>query len=365
MTFRLPIALSAALLLAALLFAPSSHAAEKVRVFILAGQSNMQGKVKVELLDYQIKDPKTADLFAYLHKGGKYTTRDDVLIDYLGKRGGLSPAIGEEPATRYGVEVAFGHKIGDHFDEPVLLIKTAWGGKSIGKDFRPPSKTPTQAEFEQMAIDVKEKYDKQLANYEKKKAAGKKARKPKPAPSVEGLKKQYGFYYREMIKHVNENLAEMGERFPTLAGKDYELSGFVWHQGWNDQYGGIETQYEANMEAFIKDVRKELKAPDLPVVIGVMGQNGSRQPKGPMLTIQQAQLAQQNKPAFKGNVLAVRTDVLVDKAAEKLAPTWRDNQEEWEKIGSDGGYHYYGSAIWHHRIGMAFADAMLGLMGEE
>ena len=27
----------------------------------------------------------------------------------------------------------------DHFKEKVLLIKTAWGGKSLYKDFRPPS----------------------------------------------------------------------------------------------------------------------------------------------------------------------------------------------------------------------------------
>jgi alpha-galactosidase len=29
--------------------------------------------------------------------------------------------------------------VGDHFDEPVLLVKVAWGGKSLAVDFRPPS----------------------------------------------------------------------------------------------------------------------------------------------------------------------------------------------------------------------------------
>ena len=29
--------------------------------------------------------------------------------------------------------------MGDHFHNQVLLIKTAWGGKSLYKDFRPPS----------------------------------------------------------------------------------------------------------------------------------------------------------------------------------------------------------------------------------
>ncbi|MEZ5305021.1 MAG: hypothetical protein R3F11_30905 [Verrucomicrobiales bacterium] len=93
-----------------------------------------------------------------------------------------------------------------------------------------------------------------------------------------------------------------------------------------------------------------------------MGQNQSEPAKGPMLTIQEAQLAMEKKPEFKGNVKAVRTDVLVDKAAEALYPKWKDNFEEWEKTGSDFGYHYMGSAIWFNRMGKAFGEAMLELM---
>jgi hypothetical protein len=66
---------------------------------------------------------------------------------------------------------------------------------------------------------------------------------------------------------------------------------------------------------------------------------------------------------FQGNVKAVRTDVLVDKAAEELYPKWRDNFEQWQKTGSDFGYHYMGSAIWFNRIGRAMGEAMLELLG--
>ena len=124
------------------------------------------------------------------------------------------------------------------------------------------------------------------------------------------------------------------------------LTGFVWFQGWNDQYGGAENEYQSNMEHFINDVRKDLAAPQLPFVIGVMGQNGSQPATGPMLTIQKAQLAMNDLPEFKGNVKAIRTDVLVDKAAEALFPTWRQNAEQWKLVGGDFGYHYLGSAIW-------------------
>jgi hypothetical protein len=39
-----------------------------------------------------------------------------------------------------GPEYAFGQIIGDYYaSDDVLLIKTAWGGKSLAVDFRPPS----------------------------------------------------------------------------------------------------------------------------------------------------------------------------------------------------------------------------------
>ena len=37
-----------------------------------------------------------------------------------------------------GPEMELGWELGEHFDEPVLLVKTCWGGKSLMKDFRPP-----------------------------------------------------------------------------------------------------------------------------------------------------------------------------------------------------------------------------------
>ena len=84
------------------------------------------------------------------------------------------------------------------------------------------------------------------------------------------------------------------------------------------------------MKHFIDDVRKDLRTPKLPFVIGVMGQNGSKPATGAMLTIQKAQLSMNDVPEFKGNVKAIRTDVLVDKAAEDLYPTWRQNPEAME-----------------------------------
>ena len=67
-------------------------------------------------------------------------------------------------------------------------------------------------------------------------------------------------------------------------------------------------------------------------------------------------------PEFRGNVAAIRTDVLVDEAAEDLYPTWKENPEQWKLTGSDHRYHYLGSAIWFTRIGHAMGEAMLQLI---
>ena len=98
-----------------------------VKVFILAGQSNMEGKGGIDpLLNHQIRAPETKDFFAHLHKDGEYIERSDVWINYLNRKGNLT--VGYGSPGKIGPELEFGNTMGDHFDEQVLLIKTAWGG---------------------------------------------------------------------------------------------------------------------------------------------------------------------------------------------------------------------------------------------
>ncbi|MCB9882599.1 MAG: sialate O-acetylesterase [Planctomycetes bacterium] len=322
-----------------------------VKVFILAGQSNMEGKVQNKLLEHQARDPKTQAIFAHLRHGDAWIERDDVFVKFLERNGPLT--IGYGSRDRTGVELEFGWVMGDHFDEPVLLIKTAWGGHSLDKLFRPPSMgMPSDAVLQQ-------ELDQAI---QRKQADNEKRQRNDPLPTMEDIREPYGRSYRNMLAEVKQVQETYETMFPALAGKQLELAGFVWFQGWNDQYGGAEQRYEANMKAFIQDVRKDLSAPKLPFVIGVMGQNGSKPAQGAMLVIQNAQLAMQEVPAYRGNVKAVRTDVLIDEAAEALYPTWKQNFEAWEKTGSDHAYHYLGSAIWHVRMGRAFGEAMLELL---
>src|SRR5437764_198430 len=120
-----------------LVAAPLQAGDKTVKVFILAGQSNMEGKAPNALLEHQAKDPKTRDLSAHLRKDDKWIVRDDVFVKFLDRHGPLTIGFGSPGRT--GVELEFGTLMGDYYEEPVILIKAAWGGHSLVKNFRSPS----------------------------------------------------------------------------------------------------------------------------------------------------------------------------------------------------------------------------------
>ena len=342
-------------LLVAVLLVPcaaltAADVSKPVKVFLLAGQSNMEGKAPNALLDHQATNASTKALFAHLRQGDQWRVRDDVFIKFLDRKGSLTVGYGSPGRT--GPELEFGTVLGEHFEEPVILVKAAWGGHSLYKLFRSPA-----AGFP--AAEVLEKELKQAQ--ERVTKANEKNKKNYPLPTLEDLKKDYGTSYRNMMAEVKDVLANAGTLFPVVQGRKLEVAGFVWFQGWNDQYGA-ENEYESNLKHLIRDVRKDLGAPRLPFVIAAMGQNGSKPAKGAMLIIQQAQLAMNDVPEFKGNVKAFRTDALVDQAAEELYPTWQKNFEQWKLTGGDHAYHYLGSAIWFNRIGHAMGEAMKELL---
>jgi hypothetical protein len=304
-----------------------------VKVFILAGQSNMEGKAKLSLLDYQATQPATRELYAHLRKDGKWAARDDVWIKFLDRKGKLTAGYGSPGCI--GPELELGWVLGDRYPEQVLLIKTAWGGRSLYRDFRPPSAgLPAAAVLEKMLAEQK---------------------KRQPAATLEDVKKPFGASYRAMLEEVHGTLAGLKMLFPDYAGQGYELAGFVWFQGWNDMINADATaEYTTNLAHFIRDVRKDLKAPKLPFVIGQIGVDGAR----PSAVLE--------VPEFKGNVALVKTDVFWDTEAEAVfRKGWRQHLDEWNKVGSDFPYHYLGSGRTLLGIGRAFAQALLELRGEK
>ncbi|HTU22064.1 MAG TPA: sialate O-acetylesterase [Gemmataceae bacterium] len=314
-----------------------------VKVFILAGQSNMEGKAKVSLLDYQATQPATRQLYAPLRKDGKWIEREDVWIKFLNRKGKLTVGYGSPKCI--GPELGFGKVVGDRYDEQVLLIKTAWGGRNLYRDFRPPS-----AGLPPMKV-----LDKVLADQQKR----------KPQTTLDDVKKQFGASYHAMIDEINTTLANLKDNLPGYKEQGYELAGFVWFQGWNDMINAEATaEYKSNLTHFINDVRKDLKFPKLPFVIGQMGVDGSKASTN-VKKFKDAQAAVLEVAAFKGNVALVKTDQFWDTEAEAVFKKgWRQHLDEWNKVGSDYPYHYLGSGKTMLAIGRAFGEAILELRGE-
>jgi hypothetical protein len=337
------------LAMAACLFpsvAGADPASGKVRVFILAGQSNMEGKGSMKLAEYQAQEPRFSDFYRHLRKDGRWIVRDDVWINFLNRRGSLTVGFGSPNCI--GPELEFGIVVGDRFEEQVLLIKTAWGGRSLGRDFLPPG-APMPADAQLQAVVDRENQANRQRN--------------RPAVTLDEVRQRYGASYREMMSQIRSTLDELGQRFPGYQGQGFELAGFVWFQGWNDHIdAGYADAYASNLEHFIRDVRRDLDVPRLPFVIGLMGQNGFKPPQGGMLKVRQAQASMENIPEFRGTVKAVATDQFWDADADKLIANWRQDVDEWNKVGSDHGYHYLGSVRTFCLIGRAFGNAMVELI---
>jgi alpha-galactosidase len=89
--------LTAAAVLLAVLLPATGLAAKPLKVFILAGQSNMDGQAAVRTIDFigEDKDPARAALLKVFKPDGKsYVTRDDVWVANGGVYDKLQPGFG-------------------------------------------------------------------------------------------------------------------------------------------------------------------------------------------------------------------------------------------------------------------------------
>ncbi|MEO1832552.1 MAG: sialate O-acetylesterase, partial [Akkermansiaceae bacterium] len=157
----------------AMVFA-SFSAANPLKVYILAGQSNMEGHAKLSSFDHIGMDPKTAPILKEMRgASGEPVELEDVWITYrTGKEedqagvGKLTSGFGArrvstEDGGKIGPEFTFGIYTRKLVNEPILIIKTAWGGKSINTDFRPPSAGPY--EFNEKQLETFKKQGKDIA----------------------------------------------------------------------------------------------------------------------------------------------------------------------------------------------------------
>ena len=123
------------LLLTALLSWPgllqAADAPKPVKVFILAGQSNMEGKAKVSLAEYQADRPATRDLYKHWRKDGKWTERDDVWVKFLDRKGKLTVGYGSPKCV--GPELGFGTVVGAVFAGSIAIFLDQRAAAELGR----------------------------------------------------------------------------------------------------------------------------------------------------------------------------------------------------------------------------------------
>lgn len=113
------------------------------KVFILAGQSNMVGMGSIEHMRKLVQQNSTHDEYApfWNETIQDWMERDDVYCKFNECLGKLKVGFGAP--QRFGPELGFGWVLGDdyycHCGKPIFLLKTAWGGRDLAIDFRPPS----------------------------------------------------------------------------------------------------------------------------------------------------------------------------------------------------------------------------------
>jgi alpha-galactosidase len=335
---------------------PASHS-KKVKVFILMGQSNMVGMGDIEpegtsgtlttLVKREKKYPWVVD------EAGHWTVRKDVYYyDARVKKGG--PLTATSNGRSIGPELGFGFVMGQVLDEPVLVLKSCIGNRSLGWDLLPPGSERYQAEVTERGGT---KVTKVFAGYKDKPDSWpmdpvkKLATEPPPwldKKTGKPIEWYAGKQYDDDMANAKAALENLAKIYPDYKGQGYEIAGFVWWQGHKDQNPVHAAHYEQNLKRLIPTLRKDYNAPNAKLVLATGCGNPGRESFG--LQIAEAQLAiadAKKHPEFAGNVKAV------------------DNRDLWREADvspKNQGYHYNRNAETYLETGLRLGWAMAELL---
>jgi len=313
-----------------------------VKVFIMMGQSNMVGLGDVTggfdgTLDYAVN---TKGLYPYLSDGnGGFAARNDVRQAHVQGSGGPTSStsllvndwLAGDNRNRLGPELGIGEMLGNAVDEPVLLLKSAIGNRSLGWDLLPPGSP--QFQYNDNGTDYT------YAGY------GESPLRWETGTTPEPIGWQAGLQYDGDVSRAKNVLAEFETYYP--GETEYEIAGFFWWQGDKDRYNaGHAAKYEENMVRLVEQLRVEFDAPNAPFVAATLGQSEIGVESGTELQILNAQLAVDgdsgNYPLFKNNTSTVYSYPL--------------------SLGGASNSHYNGNAETYMNIGEAMGAAMVDLL---
>ena len=265
-----------------------------VKVFVLLGQSNMLGFGKVAGGDGSLEHAvKVKGKYPYLvDDAGNWTTRNDVRnVRVMCSGTGPSKTHINDWMTvnglkNVGPEIGIGHYVGHVLDEPVMMLKSCIGNRSLGWDLLPPGSEPYE-------------YNGQMQ-------PGYRGTPEDPKGNGQPVEGKWyaGCQYDGDVAAAKKVLEDLSTFYPEA--KDYEVAGFCFWQGAKDGGNAAHAErYEQNLVQFIKALRKEFDAPNALFVVATMG-HGTKGGGGNAGKITDAQLAVDGKtgkyPEFKGNV---------------------------------------------------------------
>lgn len=308
-----------------------------VKVFILLGQSNMLGfgaigpEEQKGTLSHLVK--QEGKFTQLVDDDGNWTKRNDVRYVQVMHNNKFQLmqndwlTVGK---AKIGPELQFGHIMGQLLDEPVLVLKSCIGNRSLGWDLLPPGS-------ERYIVDGTT-----YAGY-----------KDTPDKWIEGEpKKEVPWYagkqYDDDVANAKTILENLGEYYP--GATQYEVAGFVWWQGHKDQNPVHAARYEQNLVRLIKSLRNDFNAPKAPFALATIA-FGGWELAGNGLTIANAQLAisdPEKHPEFAGNVKTV-----------EARDFWRKKEDSPNQRQD---YHYWHNAGTYMDVGDALGRAMAGLL---
>lgn len=209
---------SVAICLAAVMSSVGSAIAEEVDVYILAGQSNMDGRGQVAELEayfpeYAQPDPHVDYWYANPYGRG-YSTGWISLAPGYSIAPGFKRGPQTLPAATFGMEVVFGPKMAELSEgRRIAIVKVSKGGTNLRQDW-----DPVESEGDML--------------------------------------------YPLLIETVEAALKALVQQ-----GDRPQLKGMLWHQGESDH---TNRSYAEQLVQFVAQLRADLSEPALPVAIGAV-----------------------------------------------------------------------------------------------
>lgn len=337
---------------------------DKLRVFLMFGQSNMQGQAytynsaqtaswNIPTLEFLLSgSPAATSYLSNLPFGFKNSLdaswlnpRDDVWCvqydsstgtavdaqptssadDIFNGMGPLSPGFGAGTnfGSMFGAELSMGHLLGEATGDPVMLFKSNKGGTTLGNDWRPTDAVNSRGG--EVGVNYTNSMNQVIA----------------------------------LLDELDADLADDGMLNDHHNATSYEISGVFWFQGWNEQSNDgaytaaeLQAEYQDNLVDLIHSIRKaDARIPnDVKFIVGESSDQNATLNAGRLGAVAALNVEAPNSAAY------FDTDGLID--------VNYGNNDGGDPFSASWGYHFHARAENFLEIGWLAYSAIdaLGLV---